>query len=189
MNAQMPGSSYIMLFVAIAVFIYRQTRPQKLTVLGLWLLPLFLIPVTVLSVVGTSFSILPGFTPPAPPMVALAVAIGLAVGLPLGLARGRASKVLPGDAPGTIIVEPSLLFAVIWLGAFSLRSVLRPFVPAASPAYFALGDASIVFAASAIVGMRFVLFAKFKALNAESPQVTSSVTPQLREGSGRFGGP
>lgn len=174
MNAQMPTSSYVIIFIAMALFIYRQTRPQKLTLLGLWLLPLFLVLVTVLSVAGTSLIAVPGFTPPSPGLVALAVLIGLGAGVPLGLARGRASKVRLGDKRGMMIVEPSLLFAAIWLGAFALRLGLRLLVPTASAAYFALSDASIVFAASTIVALRFVLFSKFKELHLESAEVTEA---------------
>jgi hypothetical protein len=165
-------TQYVIIFLAIALFIYRQTRPQKLTRVGLWLLPVFLVLVTLLSVIGTSFAAVPGFTPPSPVLVAFAVLIGLVAGIPLGLARGRASKVRLGEKQGTMIVEPSLLFAAIWLGAFALRTGLRLLVPTASPAYFALSDASIVFAASTIVALRYVLFSKFKALHLESAEVS-----------------
>lgn len=166
-------TQYVIIFLAIALFIYRQTRPQRLTRTGLWLLPVFLVLITILSV-AASFVAVPGLTPPPPALVAIAVLIGLAAGIPLGLARGRASNVRLGEKQGTMIVEPSLMFAAIWLAAFALRFGLRMLVPTASPAYFALSDASIVFAASTIVALRYVLFSKFKELHLRSAEVTET---------------
>lgn len=163
---------YVIIFVAIGLFIYRQTRPMTLSLLGLWLLPAFLIVISIFSVAVTSLAPIPGVAAPAPLLVALAVLIGLAAGIPLGLARGRASEVRLGGKKGTMIVEPSLVFALIWFAAFALRFGLRLLIPMASPAYFALGDASIVFAVSAIVALRYVLFTKFKALHLSAAQVT-----------------
>lgn len=162
---------YVIIFLAIGLFVYRQTRPMKLTLVGLWLLPAFLILISIFSVAVTSLVPVPGVAAPAPLLVALAVAVGLAAGIPLGLARGRASAVRLGDKKGTLIVEPSLLFALIWFAAFALRFGLRLLIPMASPVYFALSDASIVFAVSAIVALRYVLFTKFKALHLSAAQV------------------
>ena len=173
-SGQTPPFTYVVLFIAIALFIYRNVRPQKLTLVRLWMLPAFLIFITVTSVGLTSFVETPGFTAPSPLMVTLAVLVGLGAGIPLGLSRGRASQVRLGDTKGTMIVEPSLVFAAIWLGAFAVRFGLRLLVPAASPAYFALSDASIVFAASAIVSMRYILYKKFKELHLTSAAVSET---------------
>ena len=164
-------TQYVIILFAIGFFIYRQSRPMKLTLLGLWLLPAFLILISIFSIAVTSLAQVPGIAAPAPLLVAVAVLAGLAAGIPLGLTRGRASTVRLGDTKGTMIVEPSLLFALIWFAAFALRFGLRALIPMASPAYFALSDASLAFAVSAIVALRYVLFGKFKALHLEAAQV------------------
>ena len=170
-HGQMPPTTYIIIFAAVALFIYRNMRPQKLTAARLWILPIFLVLLTALSIWGTSSLAVPGSSPPAAWMVLLAIGIGLAAGIPLGLARGRASSVRLAEKEGTMIVEPSMIFAFIWLVAFALRFGLRLIVPHAGGAYFAISDGSIVFAASSIVALRYVLFTKFRALHLDSAQV------------------
>ncbi len=146
-------------------------RPQKLTAGRLWILPIFLIVVTGLSVWATSVVPLPGTSVPPLWMIGLAIIIGMAAGIPLGLARGRASSVRLADKKGAMIVEPSMAFALIWLAAFGLRFALRLIVPHAGGAYFVISDGSIVFAASSIVALRYVLYSKFRQLHLQSAEV------------------
>ncbi len=169
-----PVTSYVVIFLAVAFFVYRNMRPQKLTAGRLWILPVFLIVVTGLSVWATSAVRLPGTSAPPLWTIVLAILVGLAAGIPLGLARGRASSVRLAEKRGAMIVEPSMVFALIWLAAFGLRFGLRLILPHADGAYFAISDGSIVFAASSIVALRYILYIKFRQLHLQSAEVVES---------------
>lgn len=122
-------SSYVVIFLAIVFFVYRNMRPQRLTAGRLWIMPIFLVLLTGLSVWATALVPVAGTSPPLPWIIVFAILIGLAVGIPLGLARGRATSVRLGEKTGVMIVEPSMVFAFIWLAAFGVRFGLRLVVP------------------------------------------------------------
>ena len=170
-SGHMPVTTYVIVFFAIALFVYRNMRPQKLTAARLWILPAFLIGITALLIWTTSVVPVPGTTVPPSGMILFAVLVGLTAGIPLGLARGRASSVRLSDQAGAMIVEPSMAFALIWLAAFGLRFGLRLLVPHAEGAYFAISDGSIVFAASSIVALRYILYTKFRKLHLQAADV------------------
>lgn len=65
-----------------------------------------------------------------------------------------------------LIVDPSLVPLLIWIGAFGLRFGLRQFLPHAGPTALAAGDGFLAFAVASVVASRYVILTRFKALHA-----------------------
>ena len=152
--------SYLIILAALALVIFRNLRPQTLTISRLWLVPAILLLLVAVSFWATAME-LPSMQLWIP---AVAVAIGLAVGIPFGLLRGRHSKIRAGDKPGTIIVQPSAITLILFFVAFAARYLIRFFMPAAGPITIAPADGFLAFAIASIVASRYVLYTRFKAL-------------------------
>jgi len=151
----------IFTLIVLALVVYRNSRPQKMTVSRFWILP-------VLIVFLTGFVIWSTLAVEHGDLIAGAIAslIGIALGIPLGLARGHHSKVRLGDQPGTLYVDPSLIVTLIWLGAFVLRYVVRTFIPTAGPIALGATDGVLLFAVTSVLVSRIVIFRKYEALRA-----------------------
>ena len=146
----------------LALVVFRNSRPQKMTVGRFWISPALYVVITGVLMWATLAEPIPGL------VVAglIASAIGLVLGIPLGIARGHHSQVRLGETPGTFIVDPSIVVMLIWLGAFAVRFAVRMYLPNAGP--FAIGatDGLIVFAIASVVTARVVIFRKYQALAA-----------------------
>ncbi|MBV8688547.1 MAG: DUF1453 family protein [Candidatus Eremiobacteraeota bacterium] len=152
--------TYLIILAALALVIFRNMRPQTMTVSRLWLMPLIL-----LVLVGVSFWATSVELPASMIWLSIvAVAVGLAVGIPFGILRGRHSKMRAGDKPGTIIVEPSAITLILFFVAFAARYLIRFFVPAAGPIAIAPADGFLAFAIASVIASRFILYKRFKAL-------------------------
>ena len=167
--------TYIMVFVIAALFVWRNLRPRKLGVGTLWILPSVLLVLSALSI-WASYAAAEETQAAVPPMwmTAVAAMAGLAAGIPFGVLRGRHSKVKQSERRDAMIVEPSAVVILIWLGAFAARLGLRAVLPHAGAAATALTDALLLFATSSVAGMRYELYRKFKALHVTSANVSES---------------
>ena len=160
MESQSP-LQWLFIALLVALIIYRNMRPQKLSLGRIWIVPVVLIIVTLLSIWGSSQ------VAPAPIwMTALALIVGLAAGIPIGLARGQHSRVRLSDQPGLVIVDPSIAVLLIWLGAFAIKFGLRAFLPHAGPLSSAASDGFIMLAVASVITSRWVVFNKARALEA-----------------------
>jgi hypothetical protein len=149
----------IVVIVAVALIVLRNSRPRKMSVMRLWIAPAIFVLLTGF-VLWTSLIAAPGnFW-----LGALASAIGIVAGIPLGFARGHHSDVRLGDKPGTIVLHPSLVVMLIWLAAFAVRYGLRSVLPNAGPAALAISDGFLLFAVSSIVTANVMIFRKYEAL-------------------------
>ncbi len=152
--------TYLIILAALALVIFRNLRPQTLTISRLWLMPLIL-----LLLVGVSFWATAIELPQRLLwMPAVGVVIGLALGIPFGILRGRHSKMRAGNKKGTIVIEPSTITLVLFFVAFAARYLIRFFVPSAGPVAIAPADGFLAFAIASVIASRYILYTRFKAL-------------------------
>ena len=155
------------LYIVIgAIVLFRYSRPMKMSVTRLFVTPVIFVLMTA-AVIWTSTLV-----PPAPPpaWIALAVVLGLVFGIPLGIAMSAHRVVRRTEKPHVMYVEPSWITAVIWIGAFVLRAVIRLLLPPGIVSVV-VGDGLVLFGISAILASYFVIYRKFRALD-EAPQPT-----------------
>lgn len=158
MEHQSPAQ-WVFIAAIIGLLIFRNVRPQKLSLARIWVVPVMLVVVTLFAIWGTAQA------EPAPLwMTIAALVIGAAAGTPLGLARGRHSRVRLADTPGTVVIDPSIAVLLIWVGAFAIKFGMRYFLPHAGPVSSAASDAFIALAAASVITSRWVVFNKARAL-------------------------
>ncbi len=150
--------NFAIVAVLVAILVWRNSRPQTMTVSRLWIAPAFMVVITVLLIAGTVM--------PHAALWELLVALiaGLIAGIPVGLARGHHSKVTHAPKSGRIIVEPSIVTMMIWLAAFGLKYAVKFFLPHAGTGVLVFSDGFIAFAVASVLAARYVIFKKFKAL-------------------------
>jgi hypothetical protein len=153
----------IIYVVAIAIFVWRMSRPQRTTVAGLWVRPIILVLLTGLVVWSGNYAqIAIGQIPPPPWEIAAVLIVGAVLGIPLGLLRGKHSEVKPTERPGVMYVHSSPLIAIIWIVAFLARAVIRYLVPGAQSGASIWGDGLLAFAVAALIASSFAIYAKYR---------------------------
>ena len=154
--------TYLIILAILALVIFRNVRPQTMSISRIWLTPIILLVLVGVSFWATAIELPPGTLW----LPALAVAIGLAIGIPFGILRGRHSKMRAGKKPRTIVVEPSAITLILFFVAFGARYAIRLFVPTAGPIAIAPADGFIAFAIASVIASRWILYTRFKALSA-----------------------
>jgi len=155
------------IYVVIAgIVLFRYSRPMKMSMVRLFITPVVFLALTVFSIwVSEQLN-------PAPPLwIAVAVLAGVALGVPLGLAMSAHRVVRRTEKPHVMYVEPSWITAVIWIGAFILRTVIRLLLPQGVIATV-VGDGLVLFGISAILASYWVIYRKFRALDEAPAQAT-----------------
>jgi hypothetical protein len=150
----------VLIGLIIVILIVRNVRPQKMNVTRLWLAPLVFVVITANVIFGSLEARV------SAPLVVGATLLGAALGTPLGLLRGRSTNVRKTKDPKVLIVEPSVVTLLIWVGALGLRFGLRHLFGGAGATALAAGDGLLVFAVASVVASRYVVYTKFKALHA-----------------------
>ncbi|MDQ2872815.1 MAG: DUF1453 family protein [Candidatus Eremiobacteraeota bacterium] len=169
--AQPPFTDTIGIYVVVAaLLIWRNSRPQKISVTRLWLAPIILLAISAFSIYGSQL-----MSPLLAWQIALTVIIGVLLGMPLGWVRGHHSNVRLTDRRGVMFVDPSLVVMLVWLAAFVIRAALRYFVREGSGAAI-LGDGLLCFAISALVTSYYFIYAKYKALAGAAAFETPAAT-------------
>lgn len=166
MHQQQPSTTFTILVyvVVLGVFVYRMTRPRRMSVAQLAVMPFVLLAITALAVWGNAQAAALNGTPMAPPwQTGVALTLGCVLGIPLGILRGQHSEVRPADKPGVMFVHSSPLIIVVWLAAFALRALVRVVAPRAGPAETLAGDAALTFAVSALVFSYVVIYQRYRA--------------------------
>jgi hypothetical protein len=151
-----------MMLAVVGLVVYRNSRPQKMTVGAFWIFPVLVVVLTGWLMWTTLAIHVPGVFLAG----GIASIVGLALGIPLGIARGHHSNVRLGERPGTFVVDPSIVVMLIWLGAFALRFIVRMYLPTAGPGLLATTDGLVVFAVASLVTARIIIFRKYQALAA-----------------------
>jgi hypothetical protein len=166
MHAAAPPSPYtigLIYVVAIAIFVWRMSRPQRTTVFGLWLRPVLLLALTALVVwSGYVAELAMGQIPPPAWEIAAVLVVGAALGIPLGFLRGRHSEVKPTGRRGVMYVHSSPVIVIVWLAAFVARAAIRLFMPGAHTGANIWGDGLLAFAVAALVTSCFAIYAKYR---------------------------
>lgn len=152
------------IYIVIAgLVLFRYSRPMKMSIMRLFITPVVFLAMTVFSIWATYL------LNPAPPLwIAAAVVLGVVSGVPLGIAMSSHRTVRRTEKPHVMYVEPSWITAVIWIGAFILRAVIRLLLPQGVVATV-VGDGLVLFGISAILASYWVIYRKFRALD-EAPQ-------------------
>lgn len=164
------AASALIYVVAIALLVWRMARPQRMSVLRLWLMPVLLLVLTGFSVYSTMYvSALQGELPPPEWQIAGVLALGAVLGIPLGFLRGRHSEVKPTDRPGVMYVHSSPVIIAVWLAAFAARAVLRAYLPQAQAGAALGGDGLMAFAMAALITSYYAIYRKYRTVVQQAP--------------------
>lgn len=168
---QPPLTMTALIYVAaIALLVWRMARPQRMSVLRLWIMPVFLLAITGFSIWASVYSsTLLGQAPPPAFELGGVVLIGAALGIPLGFLRGRHSEVKPTDRRGVMYVHSSPLIVGIWIVAFALRAILRAYLPHAQGAAALGGDGLLAFAMAALITSYYAIYKKYQTALQQAP--------------------
>lgn len=169
--AQQPPLTMTLLIyvVAIAVFVWRMSRPQRTTVFGLWFRPVLLLLVTGLVIWSANFAQLAmGQIPPPAWEIAAVLILGAAIGVPLGILRGRHSEVKPTERRGVMYVHSSPIIMIVWIAAFVARAAIRYVVPGAQTGANIWGDGLLAFAVAALIASCFMIYSKYRQLTQQA---------------------
>lgn len=146
--------------VIILLVLFRASRPQRISVTRMWIFAGILM----LAGVGVVYESVVVFHSPAWEIV-VAVVLGLLAGIPLGLLRGRHTQVCATDRHGVMRLGPSWATALIYVGAFVARAVIRQFVPPTSAVGMVVSDGLIVFAIGIVGATYYSIYRKYEALD------------------------
>ena len=176
--AQQPVAlTAIIYVVVIALFVWRMARPQRMSVVRLWLMPIILLALTAFSVwANLSVSTLNGQVPPPDWQIGAVLVIGAVLGIPLGFLRGRHSEVRPTERPGVMYVHSSPLIIGIWIAAFAARAVLRAYLPHAQGATTLGGDGLLAFAMAALITSYYAIYRKYQVVLQQAPAPVSNTS-------------
>ena len=143
MHAQQPPLSTTLLIyaVAIAIFVWRMSRPQRTTVFGLWFRPVLLLLITAFVVYSGTFAQIMLGQMPAPPW----------------------------EIGGVMYVHSSPAIVIVWLVAFLGRAALRLLLPGAQGSANVIGDGLLAFAVAALITSCFMIYTKYRGLT-QQPQ-------------------
>lgn len=157
-----PQLSWLIYLFVIGIFVWRLVRPQRISVARLFVAPVLLLAVSVLSVYFSQQ------LAPAPPwQIAIVLALGALAGIPLGILRGKHSDVRPTERPGVMDVRSSPFIIVVWLGAFAARSAARYFFAGSTGASI-WSDGLLAFAISALIVSYVAIYLKYQSAAAQA---------------------
>lgn len=170
-SAQPPfATTAIVYAVAIALLVWRMARPQRMSVLRLWLMPIVLLLLTAFSIWANVYaSAMAGQAPPPDWGIAAVLGIGALLGIPLGFLRGRHSEVKPTDRPGVMYVHSSPVIVIVWIAAFVARAALRAVLPHAQSEAALGGDGLLAFAMAALITSYYAIYKKYRAALQQAP--------------------
>lgn len=154
-------ANVIILIAIAALVVFRNTRPQKMTVSRFWVFPIIMVLLTGF-VLWSSVEQAPGSVWDT----VIAALIGLVLGIPFGIARGHHSQVKLSQEPGVFFIQPSVMVMLIWLIAFILKFGVRAYLPNAGPVGVAAVDGFLFFAIVSVAVSRYMIFRKYEAMAA-----------------------
>lgn len=159
------ATTAIIYVIVVVLLVWRMARPQRMSVVRLWLMPILLLVLTGVSIWGNAYaSAMMGQVPPPDWEVAVVLLLGAAMGVPLGLLRGRHSEVKPTDRPGVMYVHSSAFIIIVWLAAYGARMALRLYLPHAQAGAALAGDGLLTFAMAALITSYYAIYKKYRAV-------------------------
>ncbi len=164
------ATTAIIYLVVFAVVVWRMARPQRMSVLRLWIMPLVLLGLTAFSLwANAQAAAALGQTPPALVEVVAVLIAGALLGIPLGFLRGKHSVVKPTETPGIMYVHSSPLIILIWIGALAVRMLLRTYLPNAQGLAVVGGDGLLAFAIAALITSYYAIYQKYRLALQQAP--------------------
>lgn len=164
------GLTAIIYVAVIALFVWRMARPQRVTVVRLWVMPAVLVLLTAFTIWAGAYAAAAAGEAPAPQWeVAAVVAIGAVLGIPLGFLRGRHSEVRPTDRAGVMYVHSSPVIIIVWLAAFAARAIVRALMPHAQSGAAVWSDGLLAFAMAALITSYYAIYKKYRVALQQAP--------------------
>ena len=149
------------LVLLIGFRIYRQSREQRWSLGGMWVMPIIFILLTVVAVAADTIT--------GSPLAPLAAVVGLAIGFGIGMYQGNHTT-LRIDKPGkAVFVKVKPIGTAIFIGVLALRLGIRWIaggmpgqgpvgpngVPVITPAEALIGSGLLALAVGSIIGLRW----------------------------------
>jgi hypothetical protein len=160
----MNRANILIYFVLMALILYRASRPQRISVTRMWIFAGILI----LLAASFAYESMAFFHPPLWELAA-AIVLGLAAGIPLGILRGHHTQVSATDRHGVMQLGPNWATALIYVGAFVGRAVIRIVLPPTSVIGNVVGDGLLFFAVGIIGATYLAVYRKYESLDHAAP--------------------
>ncbi len=160
----MSRENILIYFVLMALILYRSSQPQRISVTRMWIFAGMLI-----VLAGTFMYESVIFFHPPVWQIAASVILGLAAGIPLGILRGHHTQVTATDRHGVMQLGPNWATALIYVGAFVGRAVIRMLLPPTSAIGNVVGDGLLFFAVGIIGATYLAVYRKYEALDHATP--------------------
>ncbi len=154
-----------MLVIVGGLMAYRYSRPQKMTLTRMWIMPIVYTGLSAFAIWGGQ-----QMNPVASWEIAVAVIGGIILGAPLGILRGKHTNVRATETPGVMYLDVGWVVPALWLGSFAARAGIRALLPHGSIATI-IGDGLLVFAMATIIVSYYEIYAKYRALEHEAGQI------------------
>jgi hypothetical protein len=154
------------LIVVVAILAIRLIRPQRISVMRMWITPIVLCLLTGWVIYANEL-----INPARPFEIAIGLIVGAAAGVPFGILRGMHTDVRPTGRRGVMYLGSSWITLVIFAAAFGLRYAVRAFMPQRGSLNGTIGDGLLAFAIAFLACSYVVIFRKYEAL------VSSQVAP------------
>jgi ABC-type proline/glycine betaine transport system permease subunit len=165
-GAAPPLATTLLIYGVIALLlIFRYSRPMRMTVTRMWIGPVIFLAMTAFAIWGEQQAM-----PSPPALIIVALAAGAVLGIPFGVLRGMHTSVRATERPDVMMLGPSWIVAVVWLGAFFIRAGLR-IAFMGTPFAMPLGDGLLTFAIAMLVTSYYVIYRKYRSLEHEAGQI------------------
>jgi nitrate/nitrite transporter NarK len=159
-----PQNQLILYVLIVAYIIFRVSRPQRISVVRLWITvgAAMVLPAVVVypSVVFLHVAVWE---------IAIAALVGLVFGVPIGLLRGHHTPVSTTETHGVMRLGASWTTALIYLLAFGGRFAIRLVLPPTSPLGNVVSDGLIFFAIGIIGATYYAVYRKYEQLDHAIP--------------------
>jgi membrane protein CcdC involved in cytochrome C biogenesis len=156
----------LVIYCAIAAaVIARQLRPRRMRIGSMWIGPLIFVALTAFAIFGEE-----QIRPMPPGLIAGSLLVGAALGVPFGILRGAHTPVSATDRRDVMLLGPSWIVAIIWVGALVIRAGLR-YAFARAPYAAPLGDGLLAFAIAMLVTSYYVIYRKYRMLEHQAGQI------------------
>lgn len=134
-------------------------------VANMWIGPVIFLALTAFAIFGEEQA-----RPISPELIAGSLLVGAALGIPFGMLRGAHTSVSATDKPNVMLLGPSWIVAVVWVGAFAIRAGLR-YAFAGTQYAAPLGDGLLAFAIAMLITSYYVIYRKYRMLEHRAGQI------------------
>jgi hypothetical protein len=156
---------YVVIALLLAYRIYMWSKPGKISVTRMFVVPSIFLALTALAVWGTVMTASLAWW-----VIALFVLGGFAIGVPFGIVRGHHTTVRATEKPGVMYLEASWVVPVLFVLAFGGRFAVRLLLPRGEFAGV-IGDGLIAFVVGMMAVSYYVIYRKYVGLEHEAGQI------------------